>query len=110
MRRPRHEHRPRLESSDYALSGLLYCGLCGRAMKADGVPPRNAAGDEYPRRRYRRYTCTGWKQNRDCAMHYIRTDVIEQAVHRVGLKQVLLPENLLQILKDARPDEETRHA
>jgi site-specific DNA recombinase len=110
MRKPRYEHRPRLDSSDYALSGLLYCGLCGRAMKADSVPPRNDAGDGYRRRRYRRYTCTGWKQNRDCAMHYLRADVVEEAVYRVLLEEVLLPEKLLQILRDARPDDETRQA
>jgi site-specific DNA recombinase len=35
MRKPRYQHRPNLDSSDYALSGLPHCGLCGRAMKAD---------------------------------------------------------------------------
>ena len=108
MRRPRYQHRPRLDSSDYALSGLLYCGLCGHAMKADSVPARADAGDGYKRRRYRRYTCTGWKQNRDCSMHYIRAELVEQAVFDSLLEHILLPEHLLRILEDAQPDDETR--
>jgi hypothetical protein len=27
MRKPRYKHRPNLDSSDYALSGFLHCGL-----------------------------------------------------------------------------------
>jgi DNA invertase Pin-like site-specific DNA recombinase len=108
LRKPRYEHRPRLDSSDYALSGLLYCGLCGRAMKADSVRARADAGDGYQRRRYRRYTCTGWKQNRDCSMHFLRAELVEQAVFDFLAEQVLLPEHLLQVLQDAQPDDEER--
>jgi site-specific DNA recombinase len=110
MRKPRYRHRPNLDSSDYALSGFLHCGLCGRAMKADSVPARDDAGDGYRRRRYRRYTCTGWKQNRDCSLHYIRAELVEQAVFDFLSDNILLPEHLLRVLEDAQPDDETRQA
>jgi hypothetical protein len=77
-------------------------------MKADSVPARSDAGDGYKRRRYRRYTCTGWKQNRDCSMDFLRAELVEQAVFDFLAEQVLLPEHLLQVLQDAQPDDGER--
>jgi site-specific DNA recombinase len=110
MRKPRAQKSRPWANSDYVLSGLLHCSLCTRAIVGDAIPARADAGDGYSRRRYRRYVCLGWKQKRECSFHYVGAEIIEEAVFKVLLEQVLQPEHLLQILEDARPDELTSQA
>lgn len=111
-RRKRFRHTPRHRSSDYLLSGLLHCGRCGGAMGGDSIPPRADAGDGYKRRRYRRYVCLRWKSRRDCdcATHHVTANTLEGAVLDRLVEEVLQPEHLLRVLKDAQPDEETRQS
>jgi hypothetical protein len=108
MRKPRAERRPRLDSSDYPLSGIAFCGLCTRPMKADSIPAREDGGDGYPRNRHRRYTCTGWKYYRDCTQHYATAETVEAAVFQVVSEQILRPEHLFQVWQDAQPGEQER--
>jgi site-specific DNA recombinase len=110
LRRKRFQHTPRHHESDYLLSGLLHCGARGETMGGDSVPARADAGDGYKRRRYRRYVCLRWKSRRDCAceMHYVNAGAIEGAVVDKVVEDILQPEHLLRILKDAQPDEEAR--
>jgi DNA invertase Pin-like site-specific DNA recombinase len=109
-RRKRFQHTPRHHSSDYLLSGLLHCGHCGGAMGGDSIPARADAGDGYRRRRYRRYVCLRWKSRRDCDTdtHYVTADALEGAVLDKLVDEVLRPEHLLRVLKDAQPDDEAR--
>ena len=109
IRKPRYKHRPRLDAATMPCQGCCTAG-CAAGHEGGQRPASRRCGETaIAPRRYRRYTCTGWKQNRDCDMHYLRADVIEEAVYRVLLEEVLLPENLLKILKDAAYDE-TRQA
>jgi DNA invertase Pin-like site-specific DNA recombinase len=109
-RRRRFQHTPRHHASDYLLSGLLHCGHCGGAMGGDSIPARTDAGDGYKRRRYRRYVCLRWKSRRDCDsdLHYVTADALEGAVLDKVVDEVLRPEHLLRVLKDAQPDDEAR--
>jgi len=110
MRRKRFQHTLRHRESDYLLSGLLHCGHCGGAMGGDSIPARADAGDGYKRRRYRRYVCLRWKSRRDCDcdMHYVNAQAIEGAVLDKVVEDILRPEHLLRILKDAQPDDAAR--
>lgn len=105
MRKPKHQHRPRHDSSDYPLSGMIYCGLCGRPMKGDSVPARSDAGDGYARKRYRRYACTGWKYRRDCELHHLRAEMVESAVFDLLREQVLTRDRMLAMLSEQQLDE-----
>jgi hypothetical protein len=111
-RRKRFQHTPRHHASDYLLSGLLHCGHCGGAMGGDSIPARADAGDGYQRRRYRRYVCLRWKSRRDCDgdVHYVTANALEAAVLDKLVEEILRPERLLRVLKDAQPDEETRQS
>jgi len=105
---PRRLRRPRQATSDYTLSGLAFCGVCGGALAGNGIAPRADAGDGYGRRRYRRYTCTRWKNAKRCSVHHVPADRLEQAVYRTLAEQVLRPERLAEMLADARPGEDER--
>jgi site-specific DNA recombinase len=109
-RQKRFQHTPRHRESDYLLSGLLYCGARGEAMGGDSVPARADAGDGYKRRRYQRYVCLRWKSRRDCdcEIHYVNAKAIEGAILDKVVEDILQPEHLLRILKDAQPDEAAR--
>jgi len=111
-RRKRFQHTPRHHHSDYLLSGLLHCSHCGGAMGGDSIPARADAGDGYKRRRYQRYVCLRWKSRRDCVgdSHYVNAKALEGAVLDKLVEEVLRPEHLLRVLKDAQPDDETRQA
>ena len=43
-------------------------------------------------------------------MHYIRAELVEQAVFDFLSDNILLPEHLLRVLQDDQPDDETRQA
>jgi DNA invertase Pin-like site-specific DNA recombinase len=109
-RKQRFRHTKRHRESDYLLSGLLQCAARGETLAGDSVPARADAGDGYKRRRYRRYVCLRWKSRRDCdcEMHYVNAKAIEAAVLDKLVEDVLQPEHLLRVLKDAQPDEEAR--
>jgi len=81
-------------------------------MGGDSIPARADAGDGYQRRRYRRYVCLRWKSRRDCDgdLHYVTANALEAAVLDKLVEEVLRPEHLLRVLKDAQPDEETRQS
>lgn len=108
-RRPKSVHGPPA-ASDYLLSEVLHCGLCGSAMAGDSIPAREDAGDGYGRARYRRYVCTRWKNKRDCAMHYVPADRVEAAVFDALVNRVLQEEVLLQVLADGRLDVAARES
>jgi len=79
-------------------------------MGGDSIPARADAGDGYKRRRYRRYVCLRWKSRRDCDddPHYVTANALEGAVLDKLVEEVLQPEHLLRVLKDAQPDDEAR--
>lgn len=60
------------EDAVFPLSGLVYCGDCGRSM----VRKNNASGAKP----YYYYICSGYKQKTGCTSHSIRDRLLEEAV------------------------------
>ena len=60
------------EDTVFFLSGLVYCGDCGRSM----VRKNNASGAKP----YYYYICSGYKQKTGCTSHSIRDQLLEEAV------------------------------
>jgi len=60
------------EETVYPLSGLVYCGDCGRSMVR-----KNNASASNP---YYYYICSGYKQGSGCASHSIRDILLEESV------------------------------
>ncbi|MDR2532333.1 MAG: recombinase family protein [Oscillospiraceae bacterium] len=57
------------------LTGLLFCNVCGLKMR------NNRALDSRTNRHANNYVCAGYKaRTRDCTMHYIRSDVVEELI------------------------------
>lgn len=109
LRKPRYVNNSWRERTDYILSEFLFCGHDGGALSGNTIPARKDAGDGYPRARYRRYTCTRWKNRRGpCSLRHVPADAIEAAVFEALHDQVLRPDHLLQILEESRPDDQVR--
>jgi len=62
--------------SDYALSGLVYCGHCGRSYRGWYKKAKK------PGRIVYYYRCTGREQGYPCAGPLVRAEVLEEAVLR----------------------------
>lgn len=76
----RGQRSGRQGDSPYLLSGLVYCGLCGRTM----VPVKG--------RNRRRYVCRGYQMSGLCsATHAQPIDVVEQLVVQEWLRRVSAP-------------------
>lgn len=60
------------EDAVFPLSGLVYCGDCGRSMVR-----KNSASGAKP---YYYYICSGYKQKTSCTSHSIRDRRLEEAV------------------------------
>lgn len=106
-RRPAGQHKPRLGTSSYTLSGWLRCGECGSGLTGSSSVRRQGR----KRFRYRYYLCSLAKAShgRRCSMRRsFRSRQLEQAVYRVLSDTVLRPETLLSLLDDATPDEDGR--
>lgn len=77
------------------LSGLLYCGDCGRSMTR-----KNNASKEKP---YYYYICSGSKQKTGCTSHSIRDRLLEDAVLcalQEHIRNILDLETTLQAIHD----------
>jgi site-specific DNA recombinase len=85
---------PRRVTSPVLLSGLLKCGHCGGSMTS-------ATGKSG---RYRYYKCTTRmsKGNAHCASRNLPMEHLDELVLRQVTEQVLTPQRLLLILKEAR--------
>ena len=76
----RGQRSGRQGDSPYLLSGIVYCGLCGRTM----VPVKG--------RNRRRYICRGYQMSGLCsATHAQPVDVVEQAVVDEWLRRIASP-------------------
>ena len=80
---------PRTVDSPYVLSGLLYCGHCGRHMAGTSAMNRHGTTYYY-------YTCqTMVKQgNAACSKKRIRKDLLEGSVKNIIEKHIITDENL----------------
>lgn len=108
-RRPAGQHKPRLGTSSYTLSGWLECGVCGSAMTGS----RSTSRKKTKVFRYRYYLCSLAKSSRRtrCSMtSMFRSEYLEDAVYHVLTEAVLRPRVLVAMLEDAEPDDEERRA
>ena len=83
---------PRRKGGDYLLTGLLRCGLCGRALVGHRTSrqPRN---DGYARAGWVGYRCPG-RRSHDCDLPCIGAGPLEDAVIDQLLEDILSPETL----------------
>ena len=95
QRTPRNNH-PRRLSSAYMLSGLLRCGLCGRAMQ----------GGTAKSGKYRYYGCYNHlrKGKSVCNARMLNAEVLERSVVAKLKERVLTPENLQELRKLTNAD------
>jgi site-specific DNA recombinase len=89
--RDRRMTPPRTHSSEYLLSGLLFCGRCGKALQ--GCAAKTS--------RYHYYECfTRLSQGKDvCGARMVRRDKIEGFVIEKLKSRVLTDENLRQLVE-----------
>ena len=74
----------------YPLSGVLFCGDCGRAMQLRSVR-RNG-------RVFRYYVCGGYKRDGSCRSHSIRQEELEEAVRHAIVCQIQMVAGLEDLL------------
>lgn len=97
------QHKPRLGTSSYTLSGWLECGVCGSPMTGS-VSTRHKKNRIY---RYRYYLCALSKSSRRarCSMtRMFRSEHLERAVYGALSETVLQPAVLLAMVEGARPE------
>lgn len=78
----RGQHSGRQATSPYLLSGLVFCGYCGRTM----VVTRGG------RRRRPRYTCRSYHTSGLCRPNMVMVDAVEAAVLERWLGQMACPD------------------
>lgn len=79
----RHYGR-KVEQNYYALSGKLYCGLCGFLMTGDAGTSRNGERHTY-------YTCHNRKKYKNCQKKSERQDFLEWYICEQTVKYILTP-------------------
>ncbi|HBV95831.1 MAG TPA: recombinase family protein [Desulfotomaculum sp.] len=67
---------PRLASSNYPLTGVLKCGLCGAGMCGSISTQKNKSG----KRKVRWYKCGARDHALGCTMKYMRAETVEEKV------------------------------
>lgn len=89
------EVHPRRKSSDYLLSGLLYCMECGSPYNGHSIPSRDGTSYAY-------YRCSRSHRNRDCKAPYIKKEEIEKIVLDELCDHILDPDHLVILQEEAR--------
>jgi len=89
-RRSFKSNHPRRISSNYLLSGLLYCGKCGKAMQ----------GGSAKSGQYQYYSCYNYLRRGKsvCDSKMIGTETLEQAIVEKLKECVLTPKHLTELL------------
>lgn len=77
----------KVEKAFYALTGKLFCGMCGSAMTGDSGTSRNGTIHNY-------YTCDARKKRHSCKKKSERQDFLEWYICEQTLKFVLTPERI----------------
>jgi len=85
-------HNPRRKNSNYILSGLARCGLCGGPL--NGV---TTAGKRSPH--YERYVCTNGQRRRDCTAPGLPAKILEQAIINLTVQEMLDPASMFAAMQ-----------
>ncbi|MEE9443225.1 MAG: recombinase family protein [candidate division Zixibacteria bacterium] len=82
---------PRRTASNYLLSGLLYCGKCGKALQ----------GGSAKSGQYQYYSCYNYLRRGKsvCDLKMIGTETLERAIIDKLKERVLTPEHLAELLE-----------
>ena len=89
-KRNKKHYGKQVSNTYYALSGKLYCGLCGATMTGDSGTSKSGTKHFY-------YTCTTKKKNRSCKKKSEKKDFIEWYVCEQTVCSVLTDSNIKMI-------------